>query len=241
MRVYNQFNECQIATCLSKSVDVNSIMDVGCATGRFYRFFKEIFPKATYRGYDISKVAIDHANSLYPNTEFSTFTGDPTTIQSPAPDLLFCRDVLLHQPNPKDFLSQLYQTAGKYLLMRVRTREIGETELDISLSCQYHYGDWVPYIVFNTKELTNLFSEYHPRPAKIDIVRHPDILGGQMNRFLPKELYYPETGTAETAILVEKGSIEQSKGPDISLITRPEPRGNELSLLMRLAKRLARL
>jgi len=110
---------------------------------------------------------------------------------------------------------------------------------DREQSCQYSYENWVPYIVFNTGELTDLLSSYSPRPAKIDIIRHPDILGGQLNRYLPKELYYPETGTAETSILIEKGPEGQTVEPKITSEAKRELRGQELSPLIRLAKRFA--
>ncbi|MQF94851.1 MAG: class I SAM-dependent methyltransferase, partial [SAR202 cluster bacterium] len=199
LRACNQFNECQMAMELAKVAKINSVMDVGCATGRFYRFFREVFPGVDYRGLDISQVAIDHAKKLYPQTDFAVFDGDPTTAEAPQPDLLFCRDVVHHQPDPKEFLAKLYATPSKYLLLRVRTREVGETVFDREQSCQLSYNIWVPYIVFNTQELIDLLSSYSPRPAKIDIARHPDVLGGQLNRYLPKELYFPETGTAETS------------------------------------------
>jgi len=228
-----------MAVELAKVAKVESVMDVGCATGRFYRFFKETFQGAHYQGFDISRVAIDYAKKLYPEAVFSLFDGDPTDVAGSSPDLLFCRDVLHHQPDPKAFLAQLYQAAGKYLILRVRTREVGPTEFDRDKSCQYTYDNWVPYIVFNTTELTDLLSSYSPRPARIDIIRHPDVLGGQLNRYLPKELYYPDTGTAETSILIEKGLEGKTSEPKISSEARRELRGQELSPLIRLAKRLA--
>jgi SAM-dependent methyltransferase len=228
-----------MAVELSEVETFDSVMDLGCATGRFYRFFREIFPGAHYRGIDISQVAIDYAKKLYLKSDFSLFDGDPSTIEGPKPDLLFCRDVLHHQPNPEEFLAKLYATAGKYLILRIRTREVGATVFDREQSCQYSYDNWVPFIVFNTTELTDLLSSYNPSPARIDIVRHPVVLGGQLGRYLPKEMYFPETGTSETSILIEKGNNDQTVVPKITSQTRPELRGQEMSFLFRLGKRLA--
>ena len=228
-----------MAVELGKVAELSSVMDVGCATGRFYRFFRQIFPAAQYHGFDISQVAIDYARNLYPESDFSVFDGDPGTVEGPKPDLLFCRDVLHHQPDPREFLAKLYQASGKYLIMRVRTREVGSTIFDPEQSCQFTYGNWVPYIVFNTKELTDLLSSYSPRPVKIDIVRNPEVLGGQLNRYLPKELFYPETGTAETSILIEKGSDDQTTDTEVTSEARRELRGQELPFLYRLARRIA--
>lgn len=240
MRACSQFNECQMAVKLSKIAKINSMIDVGCATGRFYRFFRQVFPGVKYRGYDISQVAIDHAKQLYPEVDFSVFDGDPNTVNIPKPDLLFCRDVMHHQPNPKEFLASLYEATGKYLILRVRTREVGPTEFDSEKSCQLSYNIWVPYIVFNTNELTDLLSSYNQPPVKIDIVRHPEVLGGHLGRYLPKDLYFPETGTAETSLLIEKDSGSNSGETIITSKETQEPRGMELPSFIRFAKRLAR-
>ena len=239
MRLCNQFNECQLAQELAQRTEIHNIWDVGCATGRFYRFFQKTFPGADYRGFDLSVAAIEYAKQRYTDGEFNHFDGNLSEISPGKPDLIFCRDVVLHQPDPVDFLAKLYQAAGQYLVIRVRSRETGATVFDIEQSCQYAHGYWVPYIVFNTEELINMISSYSHAPAKIEVIRHPVILGGQLNRFLPKELYYPETGTAETSILIEKGSEENRRDTEVIIETRPEQRGQERSGLSRLIRRLA--
>jgi hypothetical protein len=69
-------------------------------------------------------------------------------------DVVFCRDVVLHQLDPYGFLSTLLDIAAKALVLRLRTRDVGATVLNAEISCQYHYDrHWVPYIVLNTDEL----------------------------------------------------------------------------------------
>ena len=155
-------------------------------------------------------------------------------------DIVFCRDVVLHQVDPGQFLSDLYEVTDKYLILRLRTREIGATVYDISQSCQYNYGQWVPYLVFNTSELIDLIKTFEPTPTAITIRRHPVVLGGSNSRFLPKELYYPETGTAETALIIEKGEkADGHKGTVVTVETRPESRGRERARWVQLLRRLA--
>jgi hypothetical protein len=131
-------------------------------------------------------------------------------------------DVVHHQTDPCGFLSDIYDITTKYLILRVRTREEGSTIFDTDQSCQYTYGRWVPYIVFNTSELIDLIRHFEPAPARITLMRHPVVLGGETSRFLPKDLYYPETGTAETALLIEKGTREGSEDTVITVDTYPE-------------------
>ena len=200
----NGYNESRLFRSLIGDEDCSTISDVGCATGRFYRFFRQTWPSLEYKGFDVSEAAIDQATKAYPAGNFRVYNGDLKTVSETRSDIVFCRDVVLHQHNPIEFLTDLYAAAKKYLILRVRTREVGPTVFDVGQSCIYSYGYWVPYIVINTLELTDLIRSFEPSPVKITLWRHLEVLGGRHGRFLPKELYYPETGTAETALLVEK-------------------------------------
>jgi hypothetical protein len=57
----------------------------------------------------------------------------------------------------------------------------------------------MPYIVLNLQEALDVIHRTVPE-AEVVIYRHHMILGGQLNRFLPKDCYLEETGTAETAV-----------------------------------------
>ena len=224
VRLCSRFNECLLLRTIVGSPSLGTFSDVGCATGRFYRYVLKVWPSLQYKGFDISEAAIEQARRLYPQTSFTVFNGRIESEPEIRSDVVFCRDVVHHQEDPRQFLSGLYDVTGKYLVLRVRTREKGATVLDTSQSCQYTYGLWVPYIVFNTSELIELLQSFTPSPAGITLWRHPSVLGGQNSRFLPKELYYPETGTAETAVLVEKGTGEGNGDTQITVETRPEER-----------------
>lgn len=222
IRICSRFNECQLFEELSPEGAYQTLSDVGCANGRFYRYFSGIRPKLEYKGFDLSRTAIERARKLNPKGDFNEFDGNPSANTRIPSDVVFCRDVVHHQTNPKEFLSGLYNAAGKYLILRVRTREVGPTEFDPLASCQYAYGQWVPYIVFNTQELVELFRSFDPAPTNIKIRQHPVVLGGWAGRYLPKELYYPETKTAESAVLIEKGSVSGGSGPTVTIETQPE-------------------
>lgn len=225
IRFCDQFNECQLFREIARNPTSRTLSDIGCATGRFYRYFRKVSPSLDYKGFDISPVAIDHAKSLYHQADFRVFDGNLKSDAEIKSDLIFCRDVVLHQPDPREFLSDLYDVTGSHAILRLRTREMGATVFDVSQSCQYSTsGRWVPYIVFNTTELVDLIRSFRPSPAKIVLRRHPVVLGGYNRRYLPKELYYPETGTAETALLIEKGSDDSDKEPSVTIETCPETR-----------------
>ena len=240
VRLCDQFNDCQLFRTIVGIQNCRALSDVGCATGRFRRFFRNIWPSLEYKGFDISEAAIGYARSLYPNGDFRVFDGDVKSSPEIESDIVFCRDVVHHQTNPCEFLSNLHDATRSYLILRVRTREVGTTVFDINQSCQYTYGHWVPYIVFNTPELIDLIRSFKPSPARITLWRHPVILGGQNSRCLPKELYYQETGTAETALLIEKGVEGRNGDTVVTLGTRPEVRTQDRARWARWLRRLAR-
>lgn len=240
VRMCSQFNEFQLFRTLAGDKDCHSLSDVGCATGGFYRYFRKAWPSLEYKGFDVSEKAIERARRLYPNGRFHVAQGRLRWIQDITSDIIFSRDVVLHQEGPREFLSDLYAVARKYLILRLRTREAGVTNFDVSQSCQYMYGHWVPYVVFNTTELIDLIRSFEPAPRKLLVWRHPVVLGGFGSRYLPKELYEAGAGTAETALLIEKGPAAGGKDTVVTIETRPETRGQDRSYLGRLLKRMAR-
>lgn len=240
VKICDQFNECQLFRTLATDPNCRTISDIGCATGRFFRYFRKISPNLEYKGFDVSQAAIEYARNLYANGNFTVFDGNvksPLNLQS---DIVFCRDVVIHQPNPSEFLSDLYDVTKSYLILRVRTKEVGTTVFDISLSCQYMYGHWVPYIVYNTTELIDLLCSLSPSPAKITLWRYPEVLGGQNNRFVPKDLYHPETGTAESSLLIEKRADGVIGDTIINIETRRETRFQERPAWARGIRKVAR-
>jgi SAM-dependent methyltransferase len=47
-----------------------SVLDAGCGQGHFARFYRDVYPSATYVGIDISERAVAHLHRTMPDTEF---------------------------------------------------------------------------------------------------------------------------------------------------------------------------
>lgn len=209
VRNYESFNDVRLlAERLSSPYSVG-LLEVGCATGEFFRYLRSRFPSVEYTGMDVSQTALRRAGEKYPQARF--FAADPArsvleNLQAAGirgrPSWVYSKDVLHHQVDPWGFLAQLLDAAEKGVVLRTRTRERGPTVLDPEWSCQYHYDGWMPYIVLNTEELTGFLLRRRPE-AEVAVLRNPMVLGGRENRFLPKECYLPETGTAETAVAID--------------------------------------
>lgn len=210
VRNYEGFNDVRLLRERYDNRRVMTVLEVGCATGEFFRYIRLRYPRAQYYGIDISRPALQRAKAKYPDGPFFlTNPAHPVSetlrmLELPSrPEVVYAKDVVQHHTDPFGLLAQLVDVASESVIIRGRTRDVGPSELDPALSCQYHYDDWMPYLVLNLQEviahLQSLASE-----AEIVVYRHHMILGGQHHRYVPKALYLPKTGAAETAIGVFK-------------------------------------
>lgn len=203
--VYGSFAEQHYLNRAVRALDRPDILDVGCATGTTYRFLRNTNAEGTYtyRGVDLSEPAVRKSQSLYPGVDFSVKGQEPLMDYVKRQyDIVYSRDTVMHQTAPYTFLNELAAAARRFLVLRLRTRDKGETVTDVERSCQMHYeAHWMPYIVLNTDELIERIREL-PNVAKVTLNRSYEVLGGHNQRFLPKDLYFQSTGGAETAVLI---------------------------------------
>lgn len=203
-KICGSFNEIRLFLDNKPFIRGRKFVEIGCATGELYRYLKAFHPEFQYLGFDISEPAIRRAKEKYPQGKFSLCEEDLSDIikQNLSPSVVFERNVVVHQPNPFEFLSKIINIPDEVAILRLRTRDKGETVLDPELSCQWHYSKWVPYMVLNMDECIEKIKQTVNFEA-LYILKNYQQLGGHYNRFLPKECYYPETGTAETAIYIQ--------------------------------------
>jgi SAM-dependent methyltransferase len=221
-RVYENCNEFRLFVENKKDVRLHRFVEIGCATGELYRYLRRYHPEFDYHGYDISRPAIERARQKYPKGNFNLCEpglSDVVAVEI-EPGVLWVRDVILHQPAPFDYLSRLMPISREVTILRIRTRDKGVTVLEPEISCQWHYNHWVPYMVLNVDEAIEVICQAIP-VKKMIIVKSYVQLGGWHNRFLPKECYYPETGTAETAVYIVR-SEEREIDPEIVILSRNE-------------------
>lgn len=208
IRDYESYNDVRL---LSERIGPErplDLLEVGCATGEFYRYLRFKHPRVRYCGVDISRPAIARAKAKYAEARFwLTEIGLPLSdalraVGAPATfEVVYTKDVVHHQLRPYELLTELLYLTSEMLVFRCRTRDVGATEMDPERSCQYHYDGWMPYIVMNLAEVIEHIRKNVPE-AEVVVYRNHAVLGGQNGRFLPRECYLPGTGTAETAIAV---------------------------------------
>jgi hypothetical protein len=99
--------------CL-RGLDIHSVVEVGCGDFNFGKHLMELYPYATYTGYDISNVIIEKNKRDYPQ---HSFTSVP---KLPQADLVVCVDVLFHildDTQVEKTLSLLGSLRTKYLAL----------------------------------------------------------------------------------------------------------------------------
>lgn len=224
-RNYEVFNDVRLLNEYLDRSRQTVLVEVGCATGEFSRYLRRRHPQVCYIGVDVSRVAIARAQEKYPHERFVvTDLGTPLTalaeaLQLPGrPEIVYAKDVAHHQVDPLRFISELLRLAREAVILRLRTRDRGATVTDPEVSCQYHYDGWMPYIILNLQELIDHVRLEVPG-AELVIYQHYVVLGGRENRFLPKDCYLPQTGTAETAIGVWLKTPNPGK---VTIVDRPE-------------------
>jgi SAM-dependent methyltransferase len=222
-RVYEHFNEFRLFLEKKENIRGRHFVEIGCATGELYRYLRRYHPEFSYHGFDISKPAIERAAQKFPDGRFDVCKADLSDVMvaNLKPAVVWARDVVLHQPNPFEYLSRLLTISDEVTILRLRTRDRGATVRDVALSCQWHYNHWVPYMVLNVDEMIEAICQAVP-VKRLIILKSYVQLGGWHNRFLPKECYYPETRTAETAVYIVRSEDERTD-PEIVISSRQEP------------------
>ena len=223
---WGSFRENKIVLNLLEKGD--SLFEVGCATGTTVRWLKNknILHKIKYFGVDISETVIEQANFLYPNEIFKKIDLGPLKEYYNKFDYVFSRDTVMHQEKPFLFFEELIKCANKGVIIRLRTRDFGDTDFNIENNCQLHYDTyWMPYIVININEIID-FLKNMKIVESIEINRSYEILGGNTNRFLPKDLYFKSAGTSETSIYLKIDKTK--KNNDLRIIKTSFIEGRDL-------------
>ena len=205
-----------------------SILDYGCSTGFLKRLLNLTATKNSYhyKGVDISKTSINISKKLYGETNFQCISPNSDFLEKNKFDIVYSRDVIVHQKEPYKLLELLLKASKKALILRTPTRDKGKTVLDVNNSFQLLYEpEIIPFIVFNIDELLKFISK-DERVVSIKINKIYKVWGGERKRFLEKDLYFKETGGSRTTLLIEFNDKPRGKDKKIKVVTNIEELNN---------------
>ena len=128
--------------------------------------------------------------------------------------MIWCTLEILYyiKKDPWKFICELVSKVKKTIILRLkRTRNHGNTILDIEKSCQLVSGEkWIALYSFKLSKLIQFFTKIQFKFIMTN--RSKTILGGKNNRYLDKSLYYKNTEGAETSIIASYDEdIEKEK------------------------------
>ncbi len=228
IRIYETLNDVRLLKEWLAPTARATLLEVGCATGDFYRYLRLTRPLVEYYGADISMPAIERARGKYPQGRFLLgVEGEVPRLFREASgrqmaQIVYSKDVAHHQADPLAFIHRLLPLASEAVILRCRTRDVGPTETDPERSKQFQSSGWVPYMVLNLEELIENLRSRAPK-GDIRVYRSYGVLGGKLGRVLPPECSLKGTGTAETAV----GIFFRSRRPGgVRVVNRADNRPN---------------
>jgi SAM-dependent methyltransferase len=118
---------------------INSVLDVGCACGRFVELLKSMDISVDFAGIDIVPENIDQARRIYPDFEF--YLGNATEIDLRRRfDLVNATGVFQHEPKFESLLGRMIELSSRYVMFDVKFAAVDDHLVDINLSYVEKYG-----------------------------------------------------------------------------------------------------
>jgi hypothetical protein len=201
---FGSYHSSKVTKELLKENQSYDLLEIGIGAGNFYRYLKINKITNNYTGGDISENYVNLSKKIHSYDGFFVTDAKFDKDLKKNYDVVYCRNVAHHQTDPYFFLKNLINKFTKKLIVELRTRDYGNTNLDVNSSHQLVDGVKVPYIFLNYEELKNFFFSIEKLDkAKITINRNYHIFGGKIGRSLEKEFFNKETKASDTTIIIE--------------------------------------
>lgn len=94
---------------------IGSVIDVGCASGRFVELLASLGCRPAYTGLDLSPASIARARQLYPGHAFHCANALDFTPGAPA-DLVNATGVVQHEPRFAELIDRMLAWSDRYVL-----------------------------------------------------------------------------------------------------------------------------
>lgn len=127
---------------------VSSVLDIGCASGRYIELLSRYLSGFSYTGIDIVAGNIDIARRLYPEHRFQV----GNALDLPAPgrfDLVNATGVMQHEPRFRELLARMIDWSKSYVLADVKLAEVEGAIVDLDESHTRAGDNRLYYIVMS--------------------------------------------------------------------------------------------
>ncbi len=141
-----------------KNKSIRSILDIGCASGRYFEVTKKFFPKAEFSGIDIVDEQIDQAKKNYPKSKFYCLDFLDIKFKNKY-DLLNATGVMQHEPRYKLLLNKMIKTSKKFIIFDLKLIKENKNIVDIKKSFSRAKKNKLYFNLFSLKLICKLIKK----------------------------------------------------------------------------------
>ncbi|MCY9694372.1 class I SAM-dependent methyltransferase [Paenibacillus alginolyticus] len=132
------------------SLQIQSILEVGCGPGVDYVGAVQTRPGIDYTGVDITPQMIEHCQRLYPYGKFVLADIYSLPFANNNFELVYCKDVLNHLEEWEKGFEELYRVSNKYILVNF-FYGLGSTTMKEKQDHGTHVNNWYDWNEVMTK------------------------------------------------------------------------------------------
>lgn len=182
---------------------VETVLDVGCASGRFLELLHGMSFSGEFVGIDISAENIRNARDFYPDVEFHL--GNALDLELDRSfDLVNATGVFQHDPNFMQLLQRLLEWGGKYVMFDVKFAVTDEHIADIERSFAGSDENRLYFCILNPKRFLADLAQM-PGIKSVSIFGYETKTNSRTH--IPDEL----TAIYSAGIFIEKGQAEDGR------------------------------
>lgn len=111
--------------------EINSVLDVGCASGRFIELIRQYSKDCHYTGIDLVPESIEIGRKIYTNADFHVASGLDYETDKHF-DLVNATGVFQHEPDFQSLLKRMIHWSDKYVLFDIKVSSMKEHLVDIT-------------------------------------------------------------------------------------------------------------
>ena len=186
--------------------NVKSVIDIGCASGRFVELLRKHGIAPRYTGLDLSEASVKTARGLYPNHRFHC--ANALTFESEEKsDLVNATGVMQHEPNFDALLNRMIAWSQRYVLFDIKLANTSSHLVDINQS----YIASTPPMFFVILSVRTFLAELTARKD----IRRADIFGYETPRNANAVMLGDIGQLLSAGVLLEVGAPTDG-GPEIT-------------------------
>ena len=197
--------------------ELSSVLDIGCASGRFIDLVGHYGKKFTYTGVDLVPESIEIGRNMYPQADF--FVGSALDFNTEKKfDLVNATGVFQHEPAYELLLSRMLEWSDKYVLFDVKVAQIETHLVNIDRAYCQRENDRMYFNVLSWKQFRDDLLKlpgveriqvyaYETRPNKVTVVPDEVLPFASMGVLLTKGKKPVEIHADHLPDLLESGQV----------------------------------